>query len=151
MKILVAIALLALGTAGSAAATDPLASLKFLVGNWVCTYDVGKTHATYRAAFAYDMGGNWLRETDAWAGGGDLGMFTYERSGWTAVILERDRSTTIFRAPGTNPNHVAYKSVYPNTDATDVFDRVSPTRFTLHYSQTTNGKTMSSMDTCIKT
>jgi hypothetical protein len=137
-----------------ASAADPLASLRYLVGSWKCTYDAGKVRATYAAAFAYDMSGNWMRERDSWAGGGgDLGMFTYEpkRNSWTAVFLEQDRSTTIFRASGPNANHIVYRSVYPDASMTEIFDRTSPTRYTLQFTQSTGGKTTKSADTCVKT
>jgi hypothetical protein len=136
-----------------APAADPLSSLRFLVGTWNCSYHAGTNHITYRAVFAYDMGGNWLRESDSWAGGGeDLGMFTYERKGgWTAVVLEPERQTTIMRATGDNPNHIVYHSVYPDASMTNVFDQTSPTRFTLHFTQSRNGKTAKSNDICVKT
>lgn len=153
MRIIIGVTLLlAVLAAGPAAASDPLASLHFLVGTWNCGYQMGKTHATYKAAFAYDMNGNWMRQSDSWTGGGDLGLFTYEpKIGWTAVVFERDRTTTIFRASGSNPNHVVYHRTYPQAGATEVFDRVSPTRFTVHFTQTEGGKTTSSTDTCVKT
>ncbi|MGA8576886.1 MAG: hypothetical protein WB609_14530 [Candidatus Cybelea sp.] len=152
MRIVGATLLLAVLFARPVAASDPLASLRFLVGTWSCGYQTGKTHLTYKASFAYDMNDNWMRESDSWSGGGDLGMFTYEpKKGWTVVILEPDRTTTIFRASGSDSNHVVYHSFYPHTGATEVFDRVSPTRFTVHFTQTEGGKTTSSTDTCVKT
>jgi hypothetical protein len=153
MKIVAAVLLFAFAGTLPAPAADPLNSLRFLVGTWNCSYQAGKTRVQYRATFAYDMGSNWLRETDTWTGGGgDLGMFTYERNrGWTAVVLERDRHTVIMRATGNDPNHVVYRSVYPDASMTDIFERASPTRYTLHFTQTLNGKTMKSTDTCVKT
>jgi hypothetical protein len=151
MRIFGMALLLGLLVAAPAAARDPLASLHFLVGSWNCSYSAGKIHTNYKATFAYDMNGNWLRENDAWQGGGDLGMFTYQpKEGWTAVVVEGHRTTTLFRASGSNPNHIVYHTVYPNANATDVFDRVSPTRFTIHYSETDGGKKMTSSDICNK-
>jgi hypothetical protein len=154
MKAIVAVLFFAAIGIVPAGGSDPLGSLRFLVGRWNCTYNAGKVHGLYAATFSYDMGGNWLRESDSWTGGGgDLGMFTYEpkRHGWTAVVLENDRTTTVFRASGSNPNHIVYRGAYPDTSMTDVFDRTSPTRYTLQFSQTTGGKTMKSTDTCVKT
>jgi len=152
MRIPATALLLALIASLPAGAADPLASLRFLVGTWQCTYEMGKTHATYKAAFAYDMNDNWVRESDSFSGGGDQGMFTYEpKRGWTAVVLGQDRTTTIFRASGSNPNRIIYHSVYGYPGATEVFDRVSPARFTVHFTQTEGGKTTSSTDTCVKT
>ncbi len=152
MKVTVTALLLAAFVAAPARASDPLASLHFLVGTWNCTYNAGKVHANYKAIFSYDMSGNWLKESDSWAGGGgDLGMFTYEKGGWTAVVLERERTTAVFHASGSDSNHVVYRSIYPHAGMTDIFDRVSATRFTLHFKQTAGGKTTSSNDTCVKT
>jgi hypothetical protein len=134
-----------------ASAAD-LSSLHFLVGTWHCTYDAGKTRSAYRATFAYEMNGGWMREIDSWNGGGDQGMITYNpQHGWTAVVLGPVGTTTVFRASGTNSSRIAYRSVYPDTSMTDVFERSSPTRYTLHFTQTKNGKTASSFDTCTKT
>jgi hypothetical protein len=72
---------LLLSTLGATAASrsDPLASLRFLVGNWTCSYHQGSAGVTYKATFGYDMAGNWLRERDEWAGGGsDEALFTYD-------------------------------------------------------------------------
>jgi hypothetical protein len=136
-----------------ATASDPLSSLRFLVGNWTCTYHAGKTSLPYKAAFSYDLGGNWLRERDWWKGGGaDEDLFTYDpkRRGWTAIVIEQERAAVVFHAAGSNPNHVVYRSVYPDTSMTDVFDRTSLTRYTLNFTQTAQGKTIKSTDVCVK-
>lgn len=136
-----------------ASASDPLASMRFLVGTWNCTYLSGSARVAYAATFSDDMNGNWIRESDSWkAGSNDLGMFTYDhKNGWTAVFVEPDRTTTVFRASGTNPNHIVYRSVYPSGGMSDIFDRVSPTRFTLHFTQIAAGRTTKSNDVCVKT
>jgi hypothetical protein len=152
MKLLSVVLFAILGTV-PARADDPLSALRFLVGTWNCTYHLAKTHLTYKATFSYDMNGNWMRERDSWAGGGgDEGLFTYEakRHWWTAVIVEQDRTTTVFRGAGSDPNHVVYRSIYPDASMTDVFDRVSPARYTLHFTQNAGGKSTKSMDTCVK-
>jgi hypothetical protein len=154
MKVIAASLILAALVLAPASASDPLSSLRFLEGSWKCTYQAGGTPVYYKAVYAYDMSGNWLRETDAWKGGGsDLGMITYEprRHGWAAVVMEQDRTTVIFRAGGNNPNHVVYRSVYPDATMTDIFDRVSPTRYALHFTQSIGHKTMRSTDVCEKT
>jgi opacity protein-like surface antigen len=154
MRLIVATVAFAVIAATPAAASDPLSSLRFMVGTWNCTYNAGKTHVTYRATFAYDLGNNWMRESDSWTGGGgDLGMFTYEpqRHNWTAVVMENERTTTIFRAKGSNASYILYRSVYPDSSMTDLFERTSPTRYTLHFTQNAGGKTMKSNDVCVKT
>jgi hypothetical protein len=151
MRITITTLLLAALAAAPGRASDPLSSLRFLVGTWNCTYEAGKARINYKATFSYDLNGNWMRESDSWeGGGGDLAMFTYEKNGWTSVVMEHERTSALFRASGKNPNHVVYRSVYPQTGLTDVFDRVSPTRFTVHFKQTSRGKTMSSIDVCDK-
>ncbi len=142
-------------TAGSASASsgDPLASLHGLVGTWTCTYAIGSQRVTYKASFAYDMRNNWMRERDAWSGGGsDEDLFTYDPKAhaWTAIVVENERNAVVFRAYGSSADHVVYRSVYPDPSMTDVFDRLSPTKYTLHFSQRANGKTTNSSDTCVK-
>ena len=152
-RSLLAVALLSTLGATAPARSDPMASLRFLVGNWTCTYNQGPVHVTYKATFAYDMGGNWMRERDSWTGGGgDEDSITYDpkRREWIAVVLENQRNTTLFHASYTGPAHIVYRSLYPNTSLTDVFDRVSPTRYTLHFSGTLNGKAVKSHDVCVK-
>ena len=153
MRRIAALLALFAALAAPGSASDSLASLQYLVGTWSCTYNAGKVHAKYAAIFAYDLRGNWLRESDSWSGGGsDLGMFTYEPKAhaWTAVVMEPERATVLFRASGSNPNRVVYRSVFPNAGMTDVFQRESPDRYTLHFTQTTGGKTTTSMDVCVK-
>jgi hypothetical protein len=149
---IVVLLLVTLGVA-PASASDPLSSLRFLVGTWNCTYQAGRASLSYHATYAYDMKDNWMSERDVWKGGGaDQGMFTFDpKRGWTAVVILPDRTTTIFHATGKNGGHIVYHSVYPNASMTDLFDRVSSTRYTLHFKQKTNGKTMTSTDTCVKT
>jgi hypothetical protein len=153
MRFVLGCIFLGVAALAPASANDPLSSLRYLVGAWNCTYHAGATRVSYKALFSYDMGGNWVRERDSWAGGGnDLGMFTYEpkRHGWTAVVIEPERSTVVFRASGDNPNHIVYRSLYPDTSMTEIFVRDSPTRYTLQFTQISTGKTTKSNDLCVK-
>ena len=148
-----AAALLALLCVSPATAADPLASLSYLVGSWNCTYNAGTQHIAYTATYAYAMGNNWMRESDTWAGGGsDVGLTTYEpkTNSWTEIVAENERSTTIFRAKGSDGAHRVYKSVYPNALLNLTFDRVSGTKYTLHFHGAYAGKMMTSYDTCVK-
>lgn len=151
-RFIASVAVFALCVAGAPAA-DPLASLRFLVGTWHCTYQAAKTHIGYKATFSYDMGGNWLRESDSWTGGGsDVGMISYDqkRHGWIELVLVNERAAFVFHAAGSNPNHVVYRSVYPDASMIDIFDRSSPARYTLHFTQTVGRKVTKSNDTCAK-
>ncbi len=153
MKVLAALPLFVALTASTAAASDPLASLRFMVGTWNCTYQAPSAQVYYKATYAYDMGNNWLRESDAWKGGGsDLGMITYDPKSraWMEVVMENERTVTLFRASGANPNRLVYRSVFPRAGMTDVFERTSPTRYTLHFTQSAGGRTMRSTDVCVK-
>jgi hypothetical protein len=135
-------------------AGDSLSSLRYLVGNWNCSYQAGKTHVDYKATYTYDIGNNWLRENDSWShGGGDLGMITYDPKArqWIAAVMDDRRTIVVFHAGGSNPNHLVYRSAYPNAKLTNVFDRVSPTRYTLHFTASVGGKSMKSTDVCTKT
>jgi hypothetical protein len=137
----------------SAPAADPMSALGFLVGTWHCSYNAGKVHGAYTATFSYDLGGNWMRERDSWTGGGgDQGMFTYEpkRRAWSAVVIEEDRTTVVFRGAGNDANHIVYRSVYPDASMTDIFERRSATSYALHFTQNAGGKTTKSTDTCVK-
>ena len=152
-KRILAIAFIASLCAASGRAADPMTSLSYLVGTWSCTYNGAGRHITYTANYAYVMGNNWLRERDAWTGGGsDVGLTTYEAkaNAWTEIVAENERSTTLFRAKGSDGAHRVYRSVYPSTLMTLTFDRVTDAKYTLHFSGTYGGKAMTSYDTCTK-
>jgi hypothetical protein len=152
MKYAAAVTLAAFIALAPAVAADPLATLRYQIGTWTCTYQLGSQRAAYKASFSYALGNNWMREQDSWAGGSDEDLFTYDPKtrSWTAIVVENERATVVFRANGDNPNHIVYRSVYPDASATDVFDRVSPATYTLHFTQSRNGKTTKSVDTCVK-
>ena len=151
MRTLAVIVTLIAATFGASSAPDQLPLLRSLVGTWTCTYHSGSTNGTYKAVYAYDAGNNWLVERDAWTGGGDTGQFTYDskRQKWVVVVTGSDRSTTIFEGTG-NANHVSYRSVYPDANASEAIDRVSPQKYTVHFTQTVNGQTTKSNDVCVK-
>ena len=150
MRLLLAAALVLSATA--ATHSDAMVSLRFLVGNWTCTYHQGAAKVVYKATYAYDMSGNWLRERDTSALGDDEALFTYrpKERAWIAVVVAKDRSVTLFRGTTSAPGNVVYRSTYPDTSMTEHVDRASPTRYTIHFSQTTNGKTLQSMDVCTR-
>ena len=54
------------------------------------------------------------------------------------------------RAPGSDPNHIAYRSVYPDASIAETFDRMSSTKYTLHGTVRSGGKTTTSVDTCLR-
>lgn len=148
----IAIIALLLGVLG-AAPVDRMKSLQYLVGTWTCTFVSGSMHQTYAATFAYDMGGNWMSERDAWTGGGgDLGVLTYEpqKRIWTFVVLESERTTTIFQAKDTGDERKVWHSVFPDTSMTETIDKLSPAKYTINFVGTFNGKAMKSTDTCLK-
>lgn len=135
------------------AAPDPLSGLRYLVGTWNCTYSAGRVRISYKAHFAYALGDNWMRESDSWSGGGgDVAMFTYEpkRRAWTAIIVDNERTTAVMRATGSNPDHVTYHSVIPDASMSESFDRTSPSRYEVRFTQHARGKTLKSTDVCVK-
>ena len=79
-------------------------------------------------------------------------MITYEPKSreWIAVVIDNERATVVFHARG-NPSHLVYRSAYPNAKLTNVFERNSPTRYTLHFSGTVGGASVKSTDVCTKT
>jgi hypothetical protein len=123
----------------------------YLVGTWNCTYRAGAVRLAYDATYAYDRDGHALRQIASWAGGSDEELLAYDaqRGGWTAVVLD-DQTATIMRATGSDPNHMAYRSVYPDAGIAETFDRISATEYTLHATVRSGGKTITSVDTCLR-
>jgi len=151
MGIVVMFASLVLAAALSATAA-PLAGLHYLVGTWNCTYRAGAVRLAYDATYAYDRDGHTLRQIASWAGGGDEELLAYDaqRGGWTAVVLDDHGTATILRATGSDPNHIAYHSVYPDASIVTTFDRISATEYTQHATVRSDGKTITSVDTCLR-
>ncbi len=145
----VLLASLIVATALPAPAT-PLAGLHFLVGKWNCTYRAGTVRFSYDATYAYDH--DILRQIASWTGGGDEELLAYDtkRGGWTAVVLDDHGTATVMRATGSDPNHIAYRSVYPDTSIATTFDHISATEYTLHATVRSGGKTITSIDTCMR-
>lgn len=144
------LASLVLAAALPARAT-PLDGLRYLVGTWNCTYRAGAVRFPYDATYAYDRDGHTLREIASWAGGGDEELLAYDarRGGWTAVVLDQG-TATILRATGSDPNHIAYRSVYPDASIAETFDHISATEYMLHATVRLGGKTITSVDTCLR-
>jgi hypothetical protein len=134
------------------ATAPPLAGLHYLVGTWNCTYRAGAVRTAYHATYAYDRDGHTLRQVTSWAGGGDEELLAYDaqRSGWTAVVLDEQGTATILRATGRDPNHIAYRSVYPDASIAEKFDRISAREYRLHATVRSGGKTLASVDTCLR-
>ena len=93
-----------------------------------------------------------MREIASWTGGGDEELLAYDaqRGGWTAVVFDGQGTATIMRATGSDPNRIAYRSVYPDASIAVTFDRVSATEYTLHATVRSGGKTITSVDTCLR-
>ena len=144
------LASLVLAAALPATAT-PLARLNYLVGTWNCTYRAGAVRMAYDDTYVYDRDGHALRQIASWAGGGDEELLAYDakRGGWTAVVLDQG-TATILRATGSDPNHIAYRSVYPDASIAEMFDRISATEYRLHATVRSGGKTITSIDTCLR-
>jgi len=134
------------------ATAAPLAGMHYLVGAWKCTYRAGAARLAYDATYAYDLDGGTLRQIASWSGGGDEELLAYDaqRRGWTAVVLDGHGTATTMRAAGSDPNHIAYRSVYPDASLAVTFDRVSATEYTLHGTVHSGGKTITSVDTCLR-
>lgn len=146
----VLIALLA--TLGAAPPADPMQSLAYLVGSWTCSYQGAGPSQTYVATFRYDLGKSWLWEHDSWAGGGGEDFYTYEPKAkvWSMSVFGQDHSTTMFHAADTGGINEIWRSIYPDTSMTVVFNKLSSRKYTLHYTQVANGKTTTSADVCVK-
>ena len=100
---------------------------------------------------AYDRDGHTLRQIDSWAGGGGEELLAYgAQRGWTTVVLDDQGTATILRATGSDPNHIVYRSVYPDASIAETFARISATEYTLHATVRSGGKTITSVDTCLR-
>ena len=132
--------------------TSPLAGLHGLVGTWKCTFHGGGMNMAYDAVYAVDLGGHTLRETTNFTSGGDEEVIAYDAThhGWTAAVLDAGGTATVMHAPGSDPKHIAYRSVYPDASLAVMFDQVSPTKYTQHGTYRTGGKTIVSVDTCTR-
>jgi hypothetical protein len=131
---------------------DPLQAYAFMIGSWTCSYTSGTQTSSYAATMSWAPGANWIRERDTWPGGGDEALYTYNpnKRQWTSVVVDSGRGTTLFVANNTGGTHIAYRSVYPDASMTDTIDRISPTKYTVHFMQTVGGKTIRSADVCTK-
>jgi len=133
------------------ATAAPLAGLRYLVGTWKCTYRAGAAHMAYDTTYAYDHDARTLRQIASWAGGGDEELLAYDaQRGWTAVVFDGQGTATIMHATGSDPNHIAYRSVYPDASIAVNFDRISVTKYTLHGTVRSGGKAITSVDTCLR-
>jgi hypothetical protein len=134
------------------ATAAPMAGLHYLVGTWNCTYRAGTARLAYDATYAYDRDGHELRQIDAWTGGGGEELLAHDaqRGGWTEVVLDDQGTATIMRGTGSDPNHIAYHSIYPDASINETFDRISATEYTLHATVRSGGKTITSVDTCLR-
>jgi len=133
------------------ATASPLAGLHYLVGKWKCTYRAAAVRLDYDATYALDLDGHTLRQIDSWAGGGAEELVAYDaHRGWTADVFDDQGTVTVMRATGSDPNHIAYRSVYPDASVATTFDRVSETKYTLHATVRSGAKTTISVDTCLR-
>lgn len=130
-----------------------LTGLAFLIGAWSCSYTAGGHSTLYSTTFGYDLGKNWIVERDTYGGGGGaVAYLTNDRKayGLTYAVFGSDRSTTIFRAGDDQPSYIVWRSVFPKQGLTDVFQRVSSKKFTLHFSGVLDGQAVTSSDVCTK-
>ena len=138
--------------ARSSAMAAPVEGLHYLVGTWNCTYRAGTARLDYVATYTYALNGRTLREIATWTGGGDeeLQSFDTQRHGWSAVVFDDHGNATVMRATGSDPEHIAYRSVYPDANLGVKLDRISAAKYTLHGTFRSGGKTTDSVDTCLR-
>lgn len=123
----------------------------YLSGSWDCTYRAGASSLAYVATYGYDGKGGILRQSASWKGGGDEELIAYDaHRGWTSVVFDGQGTTTIMRASGSDPAHIAFHSIYPDSSITVTFDRVSATEYTLRGTVRSGGKTIANVDTCTR-
>jgi hypothetical protein len=123
----------------------------YLAGTWNCTYRAGAVRFAYSATYAYDRNAHTLRQIASWAGGGDEELIAYDaHRGWTAAVLDGQGTATIMRATGSDPNHIAYRSIYPDASIAVRFDRIAAAKYTLNATVRSGAKTITSVDTCLR-
>ena len=134
-------------------AADPMTFMNFFIGTWNCESRIGNTTIKYTATYSHSLNGSAIRGVDQWPTGGDEIVNSYVRPTreWQAVVMEQGGSVTIFRAKDTGAAHIAYGSTYPDRSMKEVFDRLSMTKYTLHFDQKTHGKEIRAVDVCTKT
>jgi len=130
----------------------PISGLHYLVGTWKCTYRAGTTSLPYVATYAYDLDGQVLRQTTTFAGGSAEQLLAYDAHGaLTVVVFDNQGSATIMRGTGGDPKHFAYRSTYPaDPSIADSLDDIAPTKYTLRATVRSGGKTIHSVDTCLR-
>ena len=129
----------------------PLGGLHYLVGSWKCTYRAGSVRLPYDATWAYSRNGRNLQQIDSSSEGDAEELVAYDaHHGWRAVVFDDQGDATIMRAAGNDSNHIAYRSVYPDASIAVTFDRISSTQYTLHGSMRSGGKTITNVDTCLR-
>jgi len=138
--------------AALSATPAPLAGLHFLVGTWNCTYRAGAVRLAYVATYADDLDGRMVRQIDSWKGGGAEELLTHDaqHARWTAVVFDDQGTVTIMRGTGSDPDHISYRSFYPDASIAETFDRISATEYALHATVRLGGKTTTSVDTCLR-
>ena len=144
--------LLALCCTGAAPA-GAFGDLHFLIGKWSCSFAMGTQRGVYTATYAVALDGAGLLQTDTWTGGGgDAGMYSYDASThrFNETVVVSSGQTTVFLGTPEGSKQIAYRSVYPDASAREIFQRISDSQYTLDYHQTQHGKTLSSKDICRK-
>jgi hypothetical protein len=151
-SLVLSAALTATATATAAPTPSPVAGLHYFVGTWKCTYRAGAVSLAYGATYALNGNGQTLRQVATWTGGGDEELVSYDgkRRSWTAVVLDDQGNATVMHSTGSDPSHLAYRSVYPDASIAVKLDRVSSNEYTTHATVRAGGKTITSVDTCLR-
>lgn len=152
IRVAIFAAVLALAVSSNAVAAGYADWIPYLVGTWTCSFHGDGMSTSYEATNASALGGNFLRETDRWrGGGGDEVLVTYEpaKKKWVSTAFEADRSVTVFEGTARGRD-IGYEMVYPTSGSHLTMHRSSPTQYTIHFSGTLNGKPLTSSDVCTK-
>jgi hypothetical protein len=62
--------------------------------------------------------------------------------------MESERRPTLFTGNSTGGAHITHRSVYPDGSMRETLDQVSPTKYTIHFTQSAGGKTTKSVVFC---
>jgi hypothetical protein len=129
---------------------DPMQFMHYLVGRWNCSSTTAGKTTTYKAQYAYALGGQWLRTINTSGSSSSEDMMTYANHRWMVVDMEPFRAASVLAGPDRGAARITLTTVYPPRGLTTTFNRVSFTKYTLTFGGTLNGKPAHWVDVCTK-
>ncbi len=132
-------------------AASPLVALQ-LKGHWVCA-QTGSSAGTYDQDWTAVFGGTWLRATDSTKGqvtGEHTVTFNKADSTWVVLDAFLPGSYDVLHGTASGSSHIAFHAVYPKLALSVVYNRVTPTQYTIDVSGNVQGKKVLTRSVCAK-